>query len=442
MALSARRLFLIFMLTGIIVRLVLAPFTTMPYDMSYWAGVMNAFNMGQGLYDSEFYWYSPTWGYILSFLTPVMNLLGINIQGWVVPDENDHIISYVYAAITEPGFNLVVKLPLIISDILIGALIGRIVMHVTGDGRKSVIAVGIWMLFPLAIWNSAVQGQFDTLAILGMVGAFYFMMTGKYVFAGALIAFATITKMFPAVFILLMIGYVFVRGNDLRDSLKGIATSLVGALVCVAFLFLPVAVSGDVSDSFLFLTDRIDSYSSGPEQNFFQIGWGNVFTILPLVMLLTTLLTIRLATKRDGLEDRRFLLFAAITIMALYGWPNVPPYSQYALVMVPLLIALQFMNYDMRIPLVLTALLFTISVFAFTGPSVVYPLSLSTGIVSPESIESAISAWTPSLDILYDIVERIKFLPALLGLLIILFEDHQKLSDALYEWRCRIVVAH
>lgn len=70
---------------GLAVRFALAPFTTATYDVSSWAGVINGINMGESLYDTGYYWYAPTWGYILAFLTPIMNALDVNVQGSSCP---------------------------------------------------------------------------------------------------------------------------------------------------------------------------------------------------------------------------------------------------------------------------------------------------------------------------------------------------------------------
>lgn len=90
---------------GLAVRLLLAPFTTSTYDVSSWAGVINGINSGEGLYETGYYWYAPTWGYILSALAPLMDALGINVQGIVVPDLSSNDIYNATARITVPEFN-------------------------------------------------------------------------------------------------------------------------------------------------------------------------------------------------------------------------------------------------------------------------------------------------------------------------------------------------
>ena len=424
-----------FLLIGMLIRLILAPFTTMPYDMSFWAGVINGFNMGEGLYESEYYWYSPTWGYILSFMTPLINILGIDVQGFIVPDENDHVISYVYAAITDPKFNLVIKTPLIISDILVSLVIYKLAYNFTNDERKSAISAGIWLLCPLAIWNSAVQGQFDTLSILGMMSAFYFLIQRSYFLAGFMIAFGTVTKLFPGLFVPLMIGFVISKEIGRTDCLNGISKMAGGFAICTLLILLPVTLMGNFEESFYFLTDRIDSYSDSSASDFFRPLWGNIFTIFPIIIILILTLTIRLAVKKDDNTDRRFMILATATLLFIFAWPNIPPYSQYALLMMPMFAILLNLDFNMKLPIILTSILFTTSVLLLTGPSIIYPLSMGTGIIPPESVESAIDSWYSYSGYLYYLIERLKFIPALLGLLILAIKNRKEIESIFVHWR-------
>ena len=189
---------------GLAIRFILAPFTTSTYDVSSWAGVINGINMGQGLYDTGYYWYAPTWGYILAALTPLMDALDINIQGVVAPDITSDAIYNATARITVPEFNLIYKIPLILSDIIVGLAIYSIVKHLKKDERLAIAAFCLWFLNPLTIWNSSIQGMFETLSILGMVLSIACLLKGHNFLAGAGIVFAGITKL---------------RVDDLRDHL-------------------------------------------------------------------------------------------------------------------------------------------------------------------------------------------------------------------------------
>lgn len=416
------KLLVAIIIIGVALRLFLGAFTTMPYDMSFWAGVMNGFNNGEGLYESEYYWYTPTWGYILALLTPIMNALDINIQGFIVTDLNNGTITYVSSVITVPAFNLILKLPIMLCDFLIAILLLRIVKKRTDDDRKATFAFGLWFLCPLVLWNSAVQGQFDSLAILGMMLSVYLIMSGKYALSGAFISFATITKMFPAIIIPLLIGYVIAKSNNNKSAIRNIVLAVIsGAAVAFAIL-LPVIISGDIANSMLFLTDRMTEQSERPFSDFFLPLWGNILTLAPIIIILVLVMSGYLALKKDEDIDARFLLFCTISSCILFTWPNAPPYSQYVLLMLPFLIITNFNGYDLRIPYILTSVLFTTSVMILTGPGALYPLSYGTGIISPETLAAAIDSFNQIYLRTYGNLESLKFVPAMLALIILSME--------------------
>ena len=183
--LTPMRFLAIAAMIGLAVRFALAPFTTATYDVSSWAGVINGINMGESLYDTGYYWYAPTWGYILAFLTPIMNALDVNVQGVIVPDIASGAIYNAYSRITVPEFNLIYKTPLIISDLVVGFALYSIVKSLGKDDRLALTAFCLWFLNPLTIWNSSMQGMFETLSILGMVLSVACVLRGQNFFAGA-----------------------------------------------------------------------------------------------------------------------------------------------------------------------------------------------------------------------------------------------------------------
>ena len=70
------------LLLGLAVRFILAPFTTSPFDVSAgWTAVIQEIYAGNSLYDAELYKYTPVWGYILSIIAYVANIIGMTSFG-------------------------------------------------------------------------------------------------------------------------------------------------------------------------------------------------------------------------------------------------------------------------------------------------------------------------------------------------------------------------
>ena len=86
--------------------------------------------------------------------------------------------------ITSPLFNIVLKLPIIIGDALVGLTLYRIVEARSGavSAEKAFL---IWFLNPLVIFVSSVHGQFDVLAAyFALIGGMGFMEK-RYLLSGA-----------------------------------------------------------------------------------------------------------------------------------------------------------------------------------------------------------------------------------------------------------------
>lgn len=402
---------------GLAIRFILAPFTTGTYDVSSWAGVINGINMGEGLYETGYYWYAPTWGYILSFLAPIMDALDVNVQGVVVPDIASGAIYNANSRITLPEFNIIYKTPLIISDLIVGLATYGIVKRLRDD-HLAFIAFCLWFLNPLTIWNSSIQGMFETLSILGMVLSILCLLRGNYFLAGACIAFAGITKLFPIILVPLMIGYIIARCSG-KEAAYGIVRAAAGATFMFALIFIPVTLTGDFSQAFAFLLNRVESFDSGGSG--FDIShpnWNNIFTVFPLILAVLIVLAAIMAISKHDL-DRRLLLIATASMCLIFAWPPFPPYHQYALNMVPLMIlAYSAGHRSMIVPIVLTSVLFFLTAFFWMGPEVLYPLAAGD-LISFDTIGHWMDTMKQPMLYISQLMEYIKFIPALTALVFI-----------------------
>src|SRR4030067_1251178 len=111
------------LLFGVLLRIVVSLFTSHPNDEEYW--YITGINMlaGQGSPFGKWYFgYPPVWAYIyLPFISvgslfsnPYLFATRINLGNTMVP-------------VMSPLFNLAVKLPIIIGDILVGLIIYKLV---------------------------------------------------------------------------------------------------------------------------------------------------------------------------------------------------------------------------------------------------------------------------------------------------------------------------
>ena len=177
------------LLIGLAVRFVLIPFTSSPFDVGAgWTAVIQEIYAGNSLYDAELYKYTPIWGYILSVIAYVANLIGMESFGemftTIYPSTE---LTFGYGFITNPEFNILLKIPGLVFDALAAFAFYRLVMDITGDQRKSEAAFALWFLCPVVIMSSAILCMFDSIMIYFMVESLIFFRRKNMLLAGVFI---------------------------------------------------------------------------------------------------------------------------------------------------------------------------------------------------------------------------------------------------------------
>ncbi|MEM2910354.1 MAG: hypothetical protein QXO01_04750 [Nitrososphaerota archaeon] len=218
---------------GLVVRLAVAPFFGHPIDMFTWlkAGEMTAY-YGINVYQVEeipnypwgFYTYPPIWLYWIS------------------------LSSLLYGFTQSLNmFAFFVKLPIIISDILIGFILYRLVMLLKDDKHLAIKISALWLLNPLPFFISSVWGMFDSIAALFGLTSVYSMFRGKYRLSALLLGIGTSVKIFPGLLVLPMLLYIKKTqyGDFKRKAVEYLLyASIVPVISSIPFLYDPVSYLG------------------------------------------------------------------------------------------------------------------------------------------------------------------------------------------------------
>lgn len=227
------------MLLGILIRIILSPYTSHLNDEEVW--YITAVNMlsGQGSpYGTWYFSYPPVWAYIYLpfvsisslFSNPYLFYIRINLNGTVVP-----VMSLL--------FNFVVKLPIIMGDIFVGLIIYRFV-SIFKDEQAARKAFIFWFLNPFVIFTGAMVAQFDVLPALTSLLALVFFMERKYFLAGISLALGIMAKIYPVYFIPLYITFFFKSDSskkiEWKKSIFRLMPFLAGILLTGIVLLLPI----------------------------------------------------------------------------------------------------------------------------------------------------------------------------------------------------------
>ncbi|MEM3769641.1 MAG: hypothetical protein QXG76_00460 [Candidatus Bathyarchaeia archaeon] len=98
-----------------------------------------------------------------------------------------------------PLLDLLIKTPLILSDLAIALLLLKIIGKLSGKEKARKHAY-MWILNPFVIFISAVWGMFDTLPTLFTLLAVWLFLEGKLGKSAVSLALAALFKMYPIVF--------------------------------------------------------------------------------------------------------------------------------------------------------------------------------------------------------------------------------------------------
>ena len=316
-----KMVFLIAILS-LVVHLVMTALFSHTYDSEYWLIIMQNIETGNGLYGLNGFYYTPVWGYMLSFadmLTQVFGaipVLGDRFTDLIVIEDYNGF----QAVLASPDINFLLKLPLSVCDVLVGYLLYVIVSRHTGSERKGIVSMALWCFCPIVVYMSAIQGQFDTISVLLLLMTIFLIRQDNPLLAGMVFALATWLKIFPGVCILVLFGYMLARYKGAPRSTRQVSMSIVGFLLLTAVLFLPQILDGTLAYAFSFLTSRTSGYDLG--STLYMAG------MLVIIIVLMLFMTRSIARKPAAEADRLVFLYcgllATLAAMVQFGYQYAP----------------------------------------------------------------------------------------------------------------------
>jgi hypothetical protein len=332
-------------LAGLGVRLALAPFTSHPFDMSVWISHQaRLFNAGLNpLFNWKFS--LPMMGVLLSTFLPALGT------------------SHAFRIPQVLALQFWIKLPFIAADLWIALLLRRCIYRATLNEREGRRAALVWLFNPIAIFYTAVHGQFDALPAALMLFGFALIQERQEARAfGALLLSGT-AKYFGYLLVPMLWAWGGTKAHGgTRAARMGIATAVVASLG-----FASVAVPGLGGSLFGGLASDVTGSKAslwslwGPLASLGQLGlwWIPLFACLYVGVLVE----LRLRRSSHAADPLRFLGAATGTLailMALDPFAN----PQFYIWVMPLLIVLAFAHRSLLL-LSLTAALGYLNLFAF-----------------------------------------------------------------------------
>ncbi|MFQ5710322.1 MAG: hypothetical protein ACE5GD_00940 [Candidatus Geothermarchaeales archaeon] len=200
---------------GILVRLILMPYTSTPSVWARVTGFDNLFIGGlnpltiQAVHGSSFW----IFGTPFYALYTVLSSLGIH-----------------YAFLLD----LLMKVPSLIGDLIIFYAIYRIAFLLYGDDRKSLVAASVYFLNPYVIWMAGIIGPGEQLMSGFLLLSILYLLEQRSVPSAICLGLATFFRYIPILFLPVFVGYLR-RNRGSSQSFRFLKVYFVSS----SFLLLP-----------------------------------------------------------------------------------------------------------------------------------------------------------------------------------------------------------
>ncbi|MCL1978624.1 MAG: glycosyltransferase family 39 protein [Methanomassiliicoccaceae archaeon] len=332
----------IILIVGLLIRFVLAPLFTYTYDIAHWAVVIQHIQSGFGLYSVPAYYYTPVWGYMLGTFSLTSNFV-FDVQPMASFFESLMPVeglpwSYFTPEVTTTVFNVFMKVPFIICDVIVGALIYYLIKEKTDDEKKATYGFALWFLCPIVIYMSSVQAMFDTFSVLFMFLSILLMYKGRYFSGGAMLSIAIFTKFFPLYVAIPMLAYIILKSRGDKALLrKNILMGVAGLVIMTVILYIPVIMEGSFVDSMYFMIYRAESagVSGGGLEGLIQsIGYLAILVLQPAIFGFIIYISYRLTKSTPEEADNNFFFVLLLAATAAFVWIPAP---QYLMIIIPML---------------------------------------------------------------------------------------------------------
>jgi hypothetical protein len=404
---------LLFIVVGLVVRFAIAPWTSWTEDIYPLYRTATDMLTGAGVYGHASFTYPPLFALIIY---PFVSILAIffdpSTWGVLVPEMVDvaQVAGMITPFVTSPSFNLVVKTPIILGDLLMGLLLYRFTADVKDEVWAKRIFI-LWFLNPLVIWISSISSQIDVFPALLTVMALICFYRKSYFLVGLSLGIGFLFKLYPSYlilfYIMLLIG-LEVRSNYVnwgRNALRNLSRMILGGLASLIAV-LPFLLT---SESWL---DFILRRSSSPNFGGFNLWFcspyldSNVIpsripmfyidtSLLMFLGLIMITLVIGLVFIRLHGEMRRDILPAFLlgNIMVLAAILLIQPVTnpQHFLWVFPFMLLLGMWHGRMERKLFLLTILGILYLVGLQSiESILYPTAVYTSLLEPAALSDSI----------------------------------------------------
>jgi hypothetical protein len=279
---------LFLLIVGLAIRLLITT-VVVQYDADYWARVIRNLRVDEGLYNMEGFYYTPVWGYLLSFIN-VLQCAFLDLGEYGVRVTEAIFVEYVptfymSANIPSLAFNYSVRIPLIIADVLLSLAVYWLIKDITEDEKKSLMAFLLTFMSVHLAGCTCMTGMPDTFTALFMILTIIFMRRESNLLAGVMFALSALTKFFPVFLLFILCAYILNRYRGCGNKgLVELSKAIGGAAVTSILVYLPILMEGNAARSLAFIMDRASDIGEMVSEHALVLAIGGVAIIAMIVI--------------------------------------------------------------------------------------------------------------------------------------------------------------
>jgi uncharacterized membrane protein len=230
-----KRIFVLAMSSGLVLRMALAPVSGHPFDISVYFDTGQSILAGRNFYGVTYYAYPPAWAGFLWAATLLYQQLAGPLGAHPMPASLARAILGADVGapfIADWLFHSIVKTPLIFFDLFLALLIRRVVAETFKRPDRADMAAVLFFLNPHVVWISGIWGTFDVLPTYFAIAGTILFLERRPVLSGLSFGFAVALKDFPILLLFaLLLGY---RNRLSRPFVSRLILSTVGVLAVVS----------------------------------------------------------------------------------------------------------------------------------------------------------------------------------------------------------------
>ena len=378
---STYRIFIVSLIVGLAIRFVLIPITSSPFDEGEgWVAIIDSFYAGEDLYTSGWYLYPPIWGYILSIIGEIAQFLNISSFGEVFSIYGDKFNCIGYCFVTTLEFNILVKMPAFVFDLLTGYAIYRLAFRITKDVKKSCISFAIWFLCPVVIISSACLAMFDSIIVFLIVASIIAFLEKRYFITGIFVAFGIFTKFFPILMTPVMIAYILSEKEEpMKKRIMNVIYPFIAMVLVFIVVYAPVLINGEFMDSLTFITMRSESAANS---GFTLVPtFNNIIYYVPLIIVEYLLLMLFMIKSNEKNRSINLLWAIMLSFVPIFALPFVSYTPTYGIVLIPSIVILYCLKGKIAWVPWIALLTFPIHGIMHYWGQMIYPLAAFTDVV-------------------------------------------------------------